>query len=94
MGDQSIKLEKFRSVSSTELQQNVGHYLLEAMRSPVIVKKHGRATNVVMSVHTFEALASGRAVLKASDLDEPVLDQITTAPVYEDNAEHDHLLDD
>lgn len=94
MGHPTIKLESFRSVSSTELQQNVGHYLLESMRSPVIVKKHGRATNVVMSVHTFEALTSGRAVLTASDLDEAMLDEITAAPRYEDNAEHDHLLDD
>jgi prevent-host-death family protein len=56
------------SVSSVEFQKAVGHFGREAMREPLTITNHGRASLVLMSVAEYERLKRrDRQVLTMDD---------------------------
>ncbi len=68
-------------VTSTEFQQNVGHYQDAALVEPVIITKNGRDKNVLISAAAFETLVKGRVARRMEDLDADTLRAIAAAEV-------------
>lgn len=68
-------------VTSTEFQQNVGHYQDAALVEPIIITKNGRDKNVLISAAAFETLVKGRVARRMEDLDADTLRAIAAAEV-------------
>jgi prevent-host-death family protein len=48
-------------IPTSEFQQKVGQYLIAAIESPIIITKHGREKNALLSVGAFRDLLRGKA---------------------------------
>ena len=73
------------TLSASEFQDRVGEALDRSLSQPVLITKHGRPRNVVLSYDEYERLRDRRAV-RAEDLtDEDIaaLETSEMAPGYE-----------
>ena len=82
------------TISASEFQDRVGEALDRSLSQPVLITKHGRPRNVVLSYDEYERLsARDRRAVRAQDLtDEDIaaLETSEMAPGYEHlNAELD-----
>jgi prevent-host-death family protein len=82
------------TISASEFQDRVGEALDRSLSQPVLITKHGRPRNVVLSYDEYERLsARDRRAVRAEDLtDEDIaaLEASEMAPGYEHlNAELD-----
>ncbi len=50
------KSDFLEKVTTSEFQQKVGHHLSRALKSPLIITKHGREKNALLSIDAFHAL--------------------------------------
>jgi len=75
------------TLSASEFQDRVGEALDRSLSQPVLITKHGRPRNVVLSYDEYERLsARDRRAVKAEDLtDEDIaaLEASEMAPGYE-----------
>jgi prevent-host-death family protein len=75
------------TLSASEFQDRVGEALDRSLSQPVLITKHGRPRNVVLSYDEYERLsARDRRAVKAEDLtDEDIaaLESSEMAPGYE-----------
>lgn len=75
------------TLSASEFQDRVGEALDRSLSQPVLITKHGRPRNVVLSYDEYERLrARDRRAVRAEDLtDEDIaaLDASEMAPGYE-----------
>ena len=75
------------TLSATEFQDRVGEALDRSLSQPVLITKHGRPRNVVVSYDEYERLrARDRRAVRAEDLtDEDIaaLEASEMAPGYE-----------
>ncbi|MCB1519689.1 MAG: type II toxin-antitoxin system Phd/YefM family antitoxin [Hyphomicrobiaceae bacterium] len=75
------------TISASEFQDRVGEALDRSLSQPVLITKHGRPRNVVLSYDEYERLsARDRRAVKAEDLtDEDIaaLEASEMAPGYE-----------
>lgn len=75
------------TLSASEFQGRVGEALDQSLRQPVLITKHGRPRNVILSYDEYERLSARdrRAVLAADLTDEDVaaLEAADLAPGYE-----------
>lgn len=75
------------TLSASEFQDRVGEALDRSLSQPVLITKHGRPRNVVLSYDEYERLrARDRRVVRAEDLtDEDIaaLEASEMAPGYE-----------
>ena len=75
------------TLSASEFQDRVGEALDRSLSQPVLITKHGRPRNVVLSYDEYERLrARDRRALRAEDLtDEDIaaLEASEMAPGYE-----------
>ncbi|MFX6618294.1 type II toxin-antitoxin system prevent-host-death family antitoxin, partial [Acinetobacter baumannii] len=73
--------------SASEFQDRVGEALDRSLSQPVLITKHGRPRNVVLSYDEYERLsARDRRAVKAEDLTEEdiaALEASEMAPGYE-----------
>lgn len=68
-------------VTSSEFQQNIGRFQDTAMTEPVIITKHGRPHNVLISAAMFDVLTKGRVARSMDELDNEALRAIAEAEV-------------
>ena len=75
------------TLSASEFQDRVGEALDRSLKQPVLITKHGRARNVVLSYDEYERLrARDRRAVRAEDLtDEDIaaLEASEVGPGYE-----------
>ena len=75
------------TISASEFQDRVGEALDRSLSQPVLITKHGRPRNVVLSYDEYERLgARDRRAVKAEDLTEEdiaALEASEMAPGYE-----------
>ena len=75
------------TLSASEFQDRVGEALDRSLKQPVLITKHGRPRNVVLSYDEYERLrARDRRAVRAEDLtDEDIaaLEASEMAPGYE-----------
>lgn len=75
------------TLSASEFQDRVGEALDRSLKQPVLITKHGRPRNVVLSYDEYERLsARDRRAVKAEDLtaeDIAALEASEMAPGYE-----------
>ena len=75
------------TLSASEFQDRVGEALDRSLKQPVLITKHGRPRNVVLSYEEYERLRDrDRRAVRAEDLtDEDIaaLEASETAPGYE-----------
>lgn len=75
------------TLSASEFQDRVGEALDRSLSQPVLITKHGRPRNVVLSYDEYERLrARDRRAVKAEDLsdeDLAALEASEMAPGYE-----------
>ena len=75
------------TISASEFQDRVGEALDRSLSQPVLITKHGRPRNVVLSYDEYERLsARDRRPVKAEDLTEEdiaALEASEMAPGYE-----------
>jgi prevent-host-death family protein len=81
-------------VTSTEFQQNVGHYQVAAQQGPVAITKNGRTHTVLMSATLFEMLTKGRIARLVEDLDDDTVKAISRSSVSSEYAHLDNILKD
>ncbi|WP_372069194.1 type II toxin-antitoxin system prevent-host-death family antitoxin (plasmid) [Tistrella mobilis] len=80
-------------ITTTEFQQNVGHYQDAAQLEPVAITKDGRTQAVLVSAAFFELMMKGRVARRVEDLDATTLKAIADSSVPAEYAELDRLLD-
>ena len=75
------------TLSASEFQDRVGEALDRSLKQPVLITKHGRPRNVVLSYDEYERLsARDRRAVKAEDLTEDdiaALEASEMAPGFE-----------
>jgi prevent-host-death family protein len=75
------------TLSASEFQDRVGEALDRSLSQPVLITKHGRPRNVVLSYHEYERLrARDRRAVRAEDLtdeDMAALEASEMGPGYE-----------
>ncbi|MBF5089083.1 type II toxin-antitoxin system prevent-host-death family antitoxin [Novosphingobium sp. NBM11] len=82
------------SVSSVEFQKAVGHFGREAMRAPLTITNHGRASLVLMSAAEYDRLKRrDRQVLTMDDFTDEDRAAVVASKVPSEAAAFDSELD-
>ncbi|MDP1736842.1 MAG: type II toxin-antitoxin system prevent-host-death family antitoxin [Caulobacter sp.] len=81
------------SISSAEFQRAFGRYREAALKQPVTITNHGRASLVLMGVDEYQRLkARDRVALKVDDLSDEAFRAITEQELPAELARFDHEL--
>ncbi|MDF2143286.1 type II toxin-antitoxin system prevent-host-death family antitoxin [Paenirhodobacter sp. CAU 1674] len=71
-----------RSFSSTELANKTGDVLAAAAAAPVVIKRHGKARFVILSIERYDRLTAGhdtRRAFHVSDLSDAEAEELVKA---------------
>lgn len=68
-------------VTSSEFQQSIGRFQDAALTEPVVITKHGRPHNVLISAAMFEVLTKGKVSRAMEELDNEALRALAEAEV-------------
>lgn len=86
-----------KTVSTVEFIRHFGRYHDEAMRHPITLTKHGRASVVVMPAELYERMSKGeedpRRAYGAGEMPRELADRFL-AQLEKDSAEHQASQDD
>jgi prevent-host-death family protein len=81
-------------VTSTDFQQNVGHYQDAAQQAPVAITKNGRTHTVLVSAAFFEMVMKGRVARLVEELDDDSIRAIAGSEVSPEHAALDNIVKD
>lgn len=82
-----------QTVAATEFQNNVGFYLDQAGKAPVVITRHRRRSRVVMDIDVYERLRT-RQAFRVEEIPEEWIEAIAKADFSHIDPELDRLLDE